>query len=144
MAGASWEVVIDFDFLHWRQHETVAKELCVASANDSETFRFLGPFKNADHGSSENGINWADWHIEYKELHLVFTEAVAGFAHLYAYGISKVTILSSLTGRTIHNVEYDDCPTPDSFTPKHWCTLPCHKFPKFASDKKRHTHFMNG
>jgi hypothetical protein len=41
----------------------------------------------ADYGSSENGINWADRHIEYKELHKVVTEAVAGFAPLYAYGV---------------------------------------------------------
>ena len=45
----------------------------------------------ADHGSSENGILWADGHIEYKELHSVVTESVAGFAHLYAHGVSKDT-----------------------------------------------------
>jgi len=72
----------------------------------------------ADHGSSENGINCADGHIEYKDLHTVFTEALAGFAHLYAYGVSKVTFLSSLKGRTIHNLEDVDCPTPDSFNHK--------------------------
>jgi hypothetical protein len=64
------------------------------------------------HGSSENGINWADGHIEYKDLHTVFTEAVAGFAHIYTNGVAKVTFLSSLTGRTIHNVEDVDCPSP--------------------------------
>jgi hypothetical protein len=57
----------------------------------------------ADHGSSENGINWADGYTEYQELHTVVTEAVVGFARLYAYGVSKVTFLSTLTGRTIHN-----------------------------------------
>ena len=56
----------------------------------------------ADNGSSENGINWTDFYIEYKDLHTMFIEAVAGFAHLYAYGVSKVTFLSCLTGRTIH------------------------------------------
>jgi hypothetical protein len=71
---------------------------CVASATAGENFRFKSPYKMADHGSSENGINWADGHIEYKDLHTVVTEAVAGFAHLYAYGDSKVTFLSSLTG----------------------------------------------
>jgi hypothetical protein len=38
----------------------------------------------ADHGSSENGIKRDDGHIEYKDTHTVVTEAVAGFAHLYA------------------------------------------------------------
>jgi len=108
----------------------------VASATAGETFPFKSPYKMADHGSSENGINWADGHIEYKYMHTVVTEAVAGFAHLYAYGVSKVTFLSSLTGRTIHNLEDLDCPSPDSFNHKHWCTLPCHKFPKIACATK--------
>jgi hypothetical protein len=80
----------------------------------------------ADHGSSENGINWVDGHTEYKDLHTVVTEALAGFSRLYAYGVSKVTFLSSLTERAIHNLEDLECPTPDSFNHKHWCTLPCH------------------
>jgi hypothetical protein len=101
MAGASREAVIDFEFLRGRQNKTVVKELCVASATASETFRFKSPYKMADHGSSENGINWTDGHIEYKDLHTVFTEAVAHFAHLYAYGVSKVTFLSTLTGRRL-------------------------------------------
>ena len=66
MARASREAVIDFEFLRGRQTETVVKELCVSSATASETFRFNGPYKMADHGSSENGMNWADGHIEYK------------------------------------------------------------------------------
>jgi len=43
----------------------------------------------ADHGSIENGINLTDGHIEYKDLHTVLNEAVAGFGHFYAYSISK-------------------------------------------------------
>jgi stalled ribosome alternative rescue factor ArfA len=93
MAGASREAVIDLGFLRGRQKETVVKELCVASATASDTFRFRSPNKMAGHGSSENGINWAEGHIEYKELHTVVTEAVAGFAHLYAYIVSKVSFL---------------------------------------------------
>jgi len=99
MAGASREAVNDFVFLRGRQNETFVKELCVASATAGETFQFKSPYMMADHGSSEKGINWADGHIEYKNLHTVVTEAVAGFAHLYVYGVSKVTFLSSLTGR---------------------------------------------
>jgi len=32
-------------------------------------------------------------HVEYKELHMVIIEAVAGFAHLYTYGVSKCSFL---------------------------------------------------
>ena len=81
MVGASREAVNDFEFLRGRQNETVVKELCVACATVSETFRFKSPYKMADHGSFENGINWTDGHTEYKNLHTVVTEAVAGFAH---------------------------------------------------------------
>ena len=59
----------------------------MASASASETFRFKPPYKMADQGSTENDINWIDGHIEYRELHMVLNEAVAGFAHLYAYGV---------------------------------------------------------
>jgi hypothetical protein len=90
----------------------------------------------ADQGSSENGINWANGHIEYKDLHTVVTEVVAWFAHLYAYGVSKVTFLSSLTGRTINNLEDMDCPTPDSFNHKHWCTCSATNSPKIACANK--------
>jgi len=69
MAVSSRDAVIDYEFLRGRQNETVVKELCVASAIASELFRFKPPYKMADHGSIENGINWADRHIEYKELH---------------------------------------------------------------------------
>jgi len=86
MAGGR-EVLIDCKFLRGRQKKTVAKELCVASAAASETFRFKSPYKRADHGSSENGLNWADGHIEYKDLPTVLNKAVAGFAHLYACGV---------------------------------------------------------
>jgi hypothetical protein len=135
MAGGR-ETVIDYEFLRGRQNETVVKELCVAGAAASETFRFKSPYKMADHGSSENGINWADGYIEYKELHTVLNEAVAGFAHLYAYGVSKCTFLAGLTGRPIHNLEDVNCPPPVSFNHKSWCTMPCHKFPRFSCATK--------
>ena len=64
MADASREAVIDFDFLRGQQNETVVKELCIASTTDGETFRFKSPYKMAVHGSSENGINWTDGHID--------------------------------------------------------------------------------
>ena len=122
------------------QNETVVKVLFVASATASETFRFKSPYKMVDHGSYENGINWADGHTEYKDLYTVVIEVVAGFTHLYAYGVSKVTFLSTFSRRTIHNLENVDFPTPDSFNYKHWCTLPCYKYPKFdCATKTAHT-----
>ena len=54
----------------------------MASAAASETFRFKQPYKMADHVSSENGINFIDGHIDYRELQTVLNEAVAGFAPL--------------------------------------------------------------
>ena len=45
----------------------------------------------------------------------VVNEAVSGFAHLYAYGVSKCTTLAGLTGRPIHNLDDVNCPPPDSF-----------------------------
>ena len=84
MAVSSREAVIDYKFLRGRPNETVVKEQCVAIAIASETFRLKPPYKMADRGSVENGNNWADDHIEYKELHTVLNKAVAAFSHLYA------------------------------------------------------------
>jgi len=70
------------------------------------------PYNMAYHGSSENGLNLADGQIEYKELHTVLTEALAGFAHLYANCVSKYTFFAGLTGRPIHNLEDLPCPHP--------------------------------
>ena len=111
---------------------TVVKELCVASAAASETFCFKSPHKMADHGSTDNGINWMDGHIEYRELYTVINEVVAGFSRLYAYGVSKCTFLAGLPVRPIHNQEGVNCPSPDSFNHDRWFNLPCHKFRKFA------------
>jgi hypothetical protein len=55
------------------------------------------------HDNSVNGLNWDDGHIPYTELSSVLNEAVAGFAHLYAYGDSKFTLISQLLGRPVHN-----------------------------------------
>jgi len=46
MAVNSREAVIDYEFLRGRQNETVVKELCVASAIASETFRFKPPLQD--------------------------------------------------------------------------------------------------
>jgi len=78
------EVVIDFEFLRGRQNEIVVKELSVTAANVSDIFRFKSPYTMASQDSEENGLNWEDGHIAYHELYTVASEAVAGFAHLYA------------------------------------------------------------
>jgi len=130
------EAVIDYEFLRWRQNETVVKELCVASAAAPESFRFKSPYKMADHSSIGNGIHWNEGLIEYRELHTVFNEAVAGFAHLYAHGVSKCTFLAGLTERPIHNLEDFKYRSPGSFNHDRWCTLHCHKFPTFACANK--------
>jgi len=113
MAVVSIEAVIDYESLRGQQNETVVKELCVASAIASETFRFKPPYKISDHGSIEDGIKWMDGHINYKDLHTVLNEAVADFAHLYAYGYLKCSLLAGLIGRTIHILENVNCPPPD-------------------------------
>jgi len=41
---------------------------------------------------------------------MVLKEVVPGFAHLYAYGVSKCTFLAGLTGRPTHNLEDVNCP----------------------------------
>ena len=57
-------------------------------------------------------VNWADGNIDYKELHTVMTEAVACFAHNYAYGVSECTFLTGLKGRPMHNLHDLECPHP--------------------------------
>ena len=52
----------------------------------------------ASHGSDENGLNLEEDHIAYHELYTVASEAVAGFAQLYAYGIPRSKFLTELLG----------------------------------------------
>jgi len=132
MAESGREAIIDYEFLRRRHNETVVEELCVATAAASETFRFKPTYKMADHGLSENRINWIDGHIDYRELQTVLNQAVAVFAHFYAHGVSKWTFVGSLTRRQIHNLMDINCPLPDSFNHERLCTLPCHRFPKFS------------
>jgi len=132
MAGSSRQAFIDYAFLCGRQNKTIVKKLYVASDAASEAFRFKPISKMADHGSAEKDINWIDGHIEYSELHTVLNKAVAGFAHLYAYGVSNCTFLAGMTGRPIHNLEDINCHPPDSFNHERWFTLLCHKFSRFS------------
>ena len=59
---------------------------------------------------SENGLKWTERHIEYKQINTVLTQAVAGFAHFYAYSVSKCTFLAGLTRWPIHNLGDLECP----------------------------------
>jgi len=87
MSTADMEVVIGFEFLKGRQGEIVVKELSVAANNMNDSFRLRSPYTMTSQGSDENGLNWEDAHIAYHDLYTVVSEAVAGFAHLYCYGI---------------------------------------------------------
>jgi len=112
MAGEGREFVMDYEFLRRRQNETVVKKLSVTSSAADEKFRFKSPYKMTDHGSLENGLNWAEGHVYYKEFRTVLTEAVAGFANLYAYGVSKCTFHAGVKGRPIHKLQDLEYPHP--------------------------------
>jgi len=112
------EVVIDFEFLRGRQNELVVKELSIAAANVSYSFRFKSPYTMTSHGSDENGLNCEDGHVTYHDLYTVANKAVAGFAHLYAYGVSKCKFLTDPLSRPILNLQDFNCPLPTSFNHK--------------------------
>jgi hypothetical protein len=66
----------------------------------------------APHSSPENGISWDDGILEFAKLYQTLNEAVAGYAHLYAYGKEKCRFLKSLLPQPIRNLEDFDCPSP--------------------------------
>ena len=106
------EFVIDYEQISGTQNETIIKELSIVGDKVLETFQFLTPYAMRPHGDSENGLNCDDWHIPYIELSSILNKAVAGFAHLYAYGDSKCTLISQFLGCPVHNLEYFNCPSP--------------------------------
>jgi len=107
----------------------VVEELSVASKNLQDSFRFRSPYSMTSHGSDENRLNWEDGNKAYHDLYTVVSEALAGFAYLYSYGTTKCKFLTELLGRQILNLQDFNCPQRASFNHKHWCSLPCHKFP---------------
>jgi hypothetical protein len=135
----SMEVVIDYETLKGLNDEPVVKELSLAADNVAETFHFANPHKMAPHGDADNGLNWADGYIPYEQLFSVLSEAVAGYAHLYAYGTSKCAFLTGPLGRTVINLQEFGCPSPTNFRPKLNCSMPCHKFPNIRCATK-HAH----
>ena len=78
----------------------------------------------SSHGDTENCLNWDDGHIPYNQFSAVLYEAVAGFAHLYGYGVCKCTLISQLLARPVHNLENFDSLSPRHF--RHKCNLPYH------------------
>ena len=135
------EAIVDFEQLRGTHNETVVKELSIAGRNVLETFQFLSPYAIRPHGHGENGLNLDDGHIPYNKLSAVLNEAVAGFAHLYAYGDSKCTLISQLLGRPVHNLEDFNFPSPRYFRHKINCTKPCHRNPSFRC-ATRHAHSL--
>ena len=109
------DVVIDFEFLKVRQGDIVVKEISVAANNMNDSFRFKSPYTMTSHSSEENGLNLEHGHIAYHDLYTVVIEAVAGFAHLYCYGITKCKFHTELLGRPILNLQDFNCPQPSSF-----------------------------
>jgi hypothetical protein len=70
------------------------------------------------HGNCENRLNWNDRYIPYTQLASVLIEATAGFAHLYAFGDSKCTLISHLFGLPVYNLENFNCLSPRYFRPE--------------------------
>ena len=122
------EVVIDYEFLRGNQDEVIVKELSLAAKNIIHTFHFQSPYGMTPHGSDENGLNWDDGHIPYRQLETVLSESVAGFAHIYSYGVSKCKFLKELLGRHVMNLEDFGCPDHTKLKSRYNCILPCHSY----------------
>jgi len=136
MSTADLEVVRNFEFLRGRQNEIVVKGLSVTAKNMVDSFPLSRPYSMTSHGSYENGLNWEDGHIAYHDLYTVLSEAVAGFAHLFSYGVTKCKFLTDLQGRPILNLQDFNCPQPTTFNHRIRCSLSCHKFQTSIAQRK--------
>jgi len=119
--------VIDYEVLRGRQNEEVVKEVSVAAENVIETFHFKSPYPKTAHGCDKNGLSWADDQLDYDKLHETISEAVSGYARLYAYGIAKTKFLTTLLAQPVRNLKYFDCPQPQGLKAQFSCSMPCHK-----------------
>ena len=135
------DFVINYEYLMGTHNETVIRELSIAGENFVETFQFQIPYVMRCQGDTETGLNWDDGHIPYNELSTVLSEAVAGFAHLYVYGVSKCVLLSQMLGRPVHNLDDWWCPSPRNFRNIYSCTKQCHRNPSFCC-ATRHAHSL--
>ena len=122
------EVITDYETLTGKNNEPVVKEVSIAAEGVLQTWHFRSPYNMLPHGSKENGLNWADGHIDYHELYTVLSEAVANYSHLYAYGVIKCAFLSALLQRPILNLEDFNCPSHENFVSEYRCYLQCHKY----------------
>ena len=95
------------------------------------------------HGSAENGLNWDDSHIPYRQLETVLSEAVACYAHLYIYGALKCKFLSELLGRPVLNLEDFGCPEPSDLKTGYNFILPCHKSYSVSCATRNATSFFD-
>jgi len=77
-----------------------------------ETFHFKSPYPMSAHGSEVSGLSWADGQLDYDKLPENISEAVSGYAHLYAYGTAKTKFLATLLGQPVRNIEDFQCPHP--------------------------------
>lgn len=82
-----------------------------------------------NNSSTDSSLHWDDGHIPFSKLSTVLNEAVAGYAHLYAYGSAKRKFLSELIHRPSLSLEDFNCPRPGDLKPEFSCAFPCHKFP---------------
>jgi len=113
--------------LRGRQNEEVVKEVSVAAENVIETFNFKSPYIMTADGCDKNGLSWTDGQQDYDKLRETINEVVSGYAHLYAYGITKTRFLTELLTQPVWNLEDFKCPQPHGFKAELSCGMPCHK-----------------
>jgi hypothetical protein len=111
------EVVVDYEPLRGANNEAVIKELALVAKGVIQTLNFQAPYAIQPHGSVENGLSWEDCHIPYRHLQTSIEEALAGFAHIYAYGVEKCRLLSDLIHSPVLNLEDFKCPLPSNLPP---------------------------
>ena len=135
----SMEAVVDFEQLSGTQNETVLKELSIAGRNVLKTFQFQNPYAMRPHGESKRSI-MGRFTYPYNQLFSVLNDAFAGFAHSYAYGDYKCTLISQLLARPVHLEDFKS-PSPRYFRPKFSFTEPCHRNSSFRC-ATRHAHSL--
>ena len=79
------------------------------------------------HGTDKNGLSWSDGQLDYEKLRATISEAVSGYAHLYAYGLAKTRFLTELLAQPVRNLEDFKFPAPQGLKSKYSCSMPCHK-----------------
>ena len=79
------------------------------------------------HGSDKNGLSWGDGQLDYDKLHDTISEAVSGYAHLYAYGIEKTRFIAELLAQPVRNLEDLECHQPHGLKAQFSCSMHYHK-----------------